>query len=67
MPKKIFGEKISENLLVPFPPSVANQVKKIAQMNGMPATLVTRLLIMRALDSMSDGKPLTLKMIEGVK
>lgn len=52
------------NLLVPFPATVATRVKKIASLNGLPATLVTRLLIMRALDGIEDGKPLTLRVVE---
>lgn len=65
MPKKILGEKINVNLLVPFPASIANKVKKIASINGLPATMVARLLIIRALDGMVDGKPLTLRTSEG--
>jgi hypothetical protein len=55
------------NLLVPFPATVATRVKKIASMNGLPATLVARLLIMRALDGIEDGKPLTLRIKEEVQ
>ena len=66
MPKKLIGEKLNVNLLVPFPESISVPIKKLAENNGMATTQMVRLLIMKGLDGVRSGQPLVLRGLEEV-
>lgn len=53
-----FGRRV--NILVPFPPKMAEEVKRIAKSNGMPATVVIRMILDHGLDALKNGKKLEL-------
>jgi hypothetical protein len=60
MPKKI-EPKLDRNLLVPFLGETADQIKAIAQLNGMPTTMVVRMVVIRGLEAIKEGKALVLR------
>lgn len=60
MPKKT-EPKLEHNILVPFLGTTADRIKGIAQLNGLPATVVIRMIVDRGLESVEDGKALTLR------
>ena len=58
--KKPDNEKLGTNLLVPFPKSVADQIKRISHANGVHNTMVVRMLIAIGLQELANGKELKL-------
>jgi hypothetical protein len=61
MPKKL-EPKLEKNMLVPFLGTTADRIKGIAQLNGLPATVVIRMIVDRGLQAVEEGKTLALRM-----
>jgi hypothetical protein len=58
--KKRGTEKLDVNLLVPFTGHMASEIKGIAVANGLPNTIVIRMLISRGLEAVRNGEGLRL-------
>ena len=58
--KKVEDQK-SRNLLIPVTPAIENQVREIANLNGLPMTSMARAILMLGLSGIKNGKTLELR------
>lgn len=61
MPKKL-SPKLEKNVLVPFLGQPAERIKSIAEANGMPITVIVRLILLKGLETVENGNALTLSL-----
>ena len=64
--KKLDGsERLDVNLLVPFSGSIAEEVKTISRANGMPNTMIVRMVMEIGLEEIRKGRELKLVIPKG--
>jgi hypothetical protein len=61
MPKKT-EPKLEKNMLVPFLGTTAEEIRAIAQLNGLAATVVIRMVVDKGLQAIREGKTLALRL-----
>jgi hypothetical protein len=60
--KKLGADRLDVNILVPFAGPMANKVKRISRANGMPNTMVVRMIMEIGLEEIEKGRELKLVM-----
>lgn len=58
--RKLGIERLDSNILVPFVGPVADRIKKIARANGLPNTIVVRMIMEKGMEAIENGKKLEL-------
>jgi hypothetical protein len=58
--KKLGAERLDVNILVPFSGRMAEKVKTISRANGMPNTMVVRMIMEIGLEEIEKGRELKL-------
>ena len=63
--KKLGAERLDVNILVPFAGPMADKIKRISRANGLPNTVIVRMILAIGMQEVENGRELKLVMSDG--
>ena len=60
--KKLGVDRLDVNILVPFAGPMAEKIKKISHANGLPNTVIVRMILAIGMEEVENGRELKLVM-----
>ena len=63
--KKLGVDRLDVNILVPFAGPMADKIKRISHANGLPNTVIVRMILAIGMQEVENGRELKLVMSDG--